>query len=141
MSGWLLDTNVVSELRKSRPEHRVKAWSDAQASDRLFLSTITLAEIRYGIERQADPVFRAELNTWLDQRLRPWFHGRILPVDEEVILEWRRLVARGRERNITFSQPDLFIAATARVHALTLCTRNERDFRDTGIGLFNPWSG
>lgn len=141
MSGWLLDTNVVSELRKSRPEHRVKAWSDAQASDRLFLSTITLAEIRYGIERQADPVFRAELDAWLDQRLRPWFHGRILPVDEDVILEWRRLVARGRERNITFGQPDLFIAATARVHALTLCTRNERDFRDTGIGLFNPWSG
>ena len=141
MSGWLLDTNVVSELRKSRPDRRVKAWSNAQASDRLFLSTVTLAEIRYGIERQADPAFRAELDTWLDQRLRPWFHGRILPVDEEVILEWRRLVGRGRERNITFSQPDLFIAATARVHSLTLCTRNEHDFRNTDAPLFNPWSG
>ena len=141
MRGWLLDTNVVAELRKSRPDRGVKAWSDAQASDRLFLSTITLAEIRYGIERQADPALRATLDTWLDQRLRPWFDGRILPVDEDVILEWRRLVARGRERNITFSQPDLFIAATARVHSLTLCTRNEHDFRDTEVPLFNPWSG
>ena len=141
MSGWLLDTNVVSELRKPRPDHHVKAWSDAQVSDRLFLSTVTLAEIRYGIENQTDPAFRAALDTWLDHELRPWFHERILPVDENVILEWRRLVARGRARNITFSQPDLFIAATARVHSLTLCTRNEQDFRNTDIRLFNPWSG
>lgn len=141
MRVWLLDTNVVSELRKPRPNRGVKTWSDAQAPDRLFLSTITLAEIRYGIERQTDPAFRAALDTWLDQRLRPWFDGRMLPVDEDVILEWRRLVARGRERNITFSQPDLFIAATARVHSLTLCTRNEHDFRDTEVPLFNPWSG
>jgi predicted nucleic acid-binding protein len=140
LSGLLLDTNVVSELRKARPDRRVKAWSDAQAADRLFLSTVTLAEIRYGIERQTDPLFRAALDTWLDHELRPWFQGRVLPVDEDVILEWRRLVARGRERNITFSQPDLFVAATARVHALTLCTRNEHDFRDTDVRLFNPWS-
>jgi len=62
-------------------------------------------------------------------------------VDEEVILEWRRMVARGREKAVTFSQPDLFIAATAQVHALTLCTRNEKDFRKTNIRVFNPWSG
>ena len=74
-------------------------------------------------------------------RLRPWFEGRILPVDEEVILEWRRMVAWGRERRITFSQPDLFIAATAQVHSLTLCTRNERDFREADIPILNPWSG
>ena len=141
MRGWLLDTNVVSELRKPRPDRHVKAWSEAQASDRLFLSTVTLAEIRYGIERQADPAFRDALDRWLDHELRPWFHGRILPVDEDVILEWRRLVAGGRERKVTFSQPDLFIAATARVHSLTLCTRNEQDFRHTDVRLFNPWSG
>ena len=73
-------------------------------------------------------MLREELETWLAHRLRPWFAGRILPVDEEVILEWRRMVARGRERAVTFSQPDLFIAATAQVHSLTLCTRNEKDF-------------
>lgn len=140
MTGWLLDTNVVSELRKKRPDSRVKSWSEAQTADSLFLSTVTLAEIRYGIERQSDPKFRGELVTWLDHRLRPWFAGRILPVDEEVLLEWRRMVARGRQRSITFSQPDLFIAATARVHSLTLCTRNQGDFRETGVPVFNPWS-
>ena len=141
MNGWLLDTNVVSELRKTRPNHGVKAWSDAQPADSFFLSTVTFAEIRFGLERQPDPMLREELETWLAHRLRPWFEGRILPVDEEGILEWRRMVAWGRERRITFSQPDLFIAATAQVHSLTLCTRNERDFREADIPILNPWSG
>ena len=140
MNGWLLDTNVVSELRKKRPDRRVKAWSDVQAADSLFFSSVTLAEIRYGIEKQPDPKFRKELATWLDHRLRPWFAGRILPVDEEVILEWRRMVARGREQSITFSQPDLFIAATAHVHSLTVCTRNEGDFLRAAVPVCNPWS-
>ena len=131
----------MSELRKARPDPRVKAWSDVQASDRLFLSEVTVAEIRFGIERNAEAKGQSALETWLDQELRPWFEGRVLPVDEDVILEWRRLVARGRERNITFSQPDLFIAATARVYGLTLATRNERDFCDTDVRLFNPWAG
>ena len=141
MTGWLLDTNVVSELREKRPDSHVKAWSDAQAADSLFLSSVTLAEIRYGIERQPDSTFRNELTVWLDHRLRPWFAGRILPVDEEVILEWRRMVAQGRENAITFSQPGLFIAATAQVHALVVCTRNAGDFRETGVPVFNPWVG
>ena len=140
MNGWLLDTNVVSELRKKRPDRRVKAWSDVQVADSLFLSSVTLAEIRYGIEKQPDPKFRKELATWLDHRLRPWFAGRILPVDEEAILEWRRMVARGREQSITFSQPDLFIAATAHVHSLTVCTRNEGDFLRAAVPVVNPWS-
>ena len=119
----------------------MKAWSDAQTPITLFLSTVTLAEIRYGIEGQSDHRFRAELVTWLDQVLRRWFAGRILAVDEEVILEWRRMVAHGRKQGITFSQPDLFIAATARVHDLTVCTRDEGDFRKTGVAVFNPWAG
>ena len=131
----------VSELRKPRPNRRVKAWSDAQAVESFFLSSVILVEIRFGIERQTDPTLRKELETWLAHGLSPWFDGRILPVDEEVILEWRRMVARGRERAITFSQPALFIAATAQVHSLTLCTRNERDFRKANVQVFNPWSG
>ncbi len=102
MNGWLLDTNVVSELRKTRPNRRVKEWSDAQAADAFFLSIITIAEIRFGIERQTDPRFRQELEDWLAHRLRPWFAGRILPVDEEVILEWRRMVARGKDEGVDF---------------------------------------
>ena len=141
MNGWLLDTNVVSELRKPNPDRRVKAWSDAQPRSTLFLSTVTLAEIRYGIESQPDHRFRAELVTWLDQVLRRWFAGRILAIDEKVILEWRRMVERGRKQNITFSQPDLFIAATARVHDLTVCTRNEGDFRRAEVDVLNPWAG
>ena len=100
MNGWLLDTNVVSELRKNRPNRRVKEWSDAQAADAFFLSIITIAEIRFGIERQTDPRFRQELEDWPAHRLRPWFAGRILPVDEEVILEWRRMVARGKDEGV-----------------------------------------
>ena len=141
MTGWLLDTNVVSELRRRRPHRGVKAWADAQAPEHLHLSAVTLAELRFGIERQPDAAFRAELETWLDRGLRPWFAGRILPLSEDVVLEWRRMVARGRERNVTFSQPDLFIAATARLHVLTVCTRNEHDFRLADVPVLNPWSG
>lgn len=139
MSGWLVDTNVVSELRKTNPNPTVKAWSDAQASHRLFLSTVTLAEIRYGIERQQDAALHEELRLWLDLELRPWFAGRILAIDEEVLLEWRRMVVSGRSRGIIFSHPDVFIAATARVHGLAVCTRDERGFQSAGISVLNPW--
>ncbi len=140
MKGWLVDTNVVSELRKTNPNPSVKAWSDGQYQHTLFLSTVTLAEIRYGIERQQDAALRGELDQWLDQDLRPWFAGRILAVDEEVILEWRRMVELGRKTGVVFSQPDLFIAATALVHGLAVCSRDERGFRGTGVTVLNPWS-
>ena len=139
MSGWLLDTNVVSELRKANPDPHVKAWSDAQAPSMLYLSTVTLAEIRYGVERQQDETFRAELNRWLERTLRPWFAGRILAIDEEVLLEWRRMVESGRGQGIVFSHPDVLIAATARVHGLPVCTRDERGFLRTGVDVVNPW--
>lgn len=139
MTGWLLDTNVISELRRPECDPAVKAWSDGQPPESFFLSTVTIAEIRFGIERQQDAAFRRELTGWLDHRLRPWFAGRILEIDEEVILEWRRLAAAGRERGITFSQPDLFIAATARVHGLTVATRNMADFERAEVEVLNPW--
>jgi hypothetical protein len=141
VSRWLLDTNVVSELRKRRCHHNVRRWHDQQAPESFFLSTITMAEIRFGIERATDAAFRAELSLWLDQVLRPWFGERILAVDEDVILEWRRMVERGRQIGRTFTQPDLFLAATAAIHALTVATRDSDDFRSTGVSVFNPWSG
>ena len=134
-----MDTNVVSELRKTNPDPAVKAWSDAQVPHRLYLSTVTLAEIRYGIERQEDAVLHEQLRLWLDLELRPWFAGRILAIDEEVLLEWRRMVLAGRARGIVFSHPDVFIAATARVHGLVVCTRDERGFQSTGVPVVNPW--
>ena len=140
MRGWLLDTVVVSELRKPRCHPRVKTWSEVQAPERLFLSRVTLAEIRFGIEQVPDVGFRGELTAWLDQTLRPWFGDRILEVDEDVIVEWRRMVARGRAVDHTFSQPDLFIAATAVVHGLAVATRNVTDFRIANVPVFDPWS-
>ncbi len=140
MSGWLLDTNVISELRKPHCDPHVRTWSNAQSPEALYLSRITLAEIRFGIERvPADDPFRVELEAWLDARLRPWFAGRILEVDETVILTWRRMVARGKARNHTFSQPDLFIAATAAVHGLCVVTRNTGDFAVAGVATLDPW--
>ena len=139
MKGWLLDTNVISELRKPSCEPSVQAWSERHRAASLYLSTVTLAEIRYGIERHSDDAFRTTLTAWLDGTLRPWFAGRILGVDEDVILEWRRIIARGRERGITFSQPDLFIAAIARLSDLTVVTRNVADFERADVRVLNPW--
>lgn len=139
MKGWLLDTNVISELRKKNCHPAVKAWADRQSPTSFYLSTITMAEIRFGIERTEDKVFRQELNQWLDQVLRPWFGDRLLGVDEDVILQWRWLVEKGRKQNYTFSQPDLFIAAIAVVHDLCVVTRNIGDFEKSGVPVFNPF--
>jgi hypothetical protein len=141
MKGWLLDTNVISELRKSRCDARVKAWSELYSPTSFFLSRVTLAEIRFGIEEIAEQsAFRTELETWLDGTLRPWFSNRMLEIDEEVILTWRRMVRIGRSQNYTFSQPDLFIAATAAVHDLCVVTRNLEDFLMAKVPVLNPWT-
>jgi toxin FitB len=141
MRGWLLDTNVVSELRKPRCDPHVRRWADGRPPAALFLSTITIAEIRFGIERlPADDPLRPRLQAWLTHELRPWFADRLLEVGEEVILTWRRMVEQGRARNYTFSQPDLFIAATAVVHDLCVATRNVGDFIEAEVSVFNPWT-
>ena len=139
MKGWLLDTNVISELRKPSCDRCVQAWSETQPATSLYLSTVTLAEIRYGIERHSDDAFRTTLTAWLDGTLRPWFAGRIIEINEDVILEWRRSIARSREQGITFSQPDLFIAAIARLNDLAVVTRNVADFERAGVRVLNPW--
>ncbi|NJL55205.1 type II toxin-antitoxin system VapC family toxin [bacterium] len=137
--GCLLDTNVVSELRKPNCNTNVRAWSEQHPPQTFFLSTITLAEIRFGIEKVSDVAFQQELTDWLEQTLRPWFSDRILAIDEEVILVWRRMVEIGRKAGYTFSQPDLFIAATAAVHDLMVVTRNVSDFERSGVMVFNPF--
>jgi predicted nucleic acid-binding protein len=140
VAGWLLDTVVVSELRKPRCDANVRDWAAAQAQETLFLSSVTMAEIRFGIGRlDAGDPFGAELEAWLEGMLRPWFAGRILAVDEAVLLAWREMVQRGRARRHTFAQPDLFIAATAEVHGLVVVTRNVEDFEVAGVRVLNPW--
>lgn len=139
MTGWLLDTNVLSELRRSRPEKKVVAFVEGQALDRLHVSAVTLAEIRFGIELLADATRRAELNDWLTHKIRPMFEQRILDVSEDVILKWWMLVEAGRKGGHTYSQPDLFIAATAMHHGLTVVTRDTREYERARVPVLNPW--
>ena len=139
MKGWLLDTNVISELRKTNCHPAVKAWSDAQPPQSFYLSTVTLAEIRFGIEQVQDEAFRRELIEWLNDTLRPWFSDRILEICEDVILSWRRMVEKGRKQGHTFSQPDLLIAAIASVHDLCVVTRNISDFEKAEVPVLNPF--
>ncbi len=139
MTGWLLDTNVLSGLRRPRPAAVVVAFVAAQKLDRLYVSVVTFAEIRFGIERVGEPGRRAELADWLTHRLRPMFEGRTLPVSEDVMFKWRLLVEEGRRQNHTFSQPDLIIAATALCHGLTVLSRDVRDFGRARVGVFDPW--
>jgi predicted nucleic acid-binding protein len=139
MTGWLLDTNILSELRKPKPSRKVAEFIAGQPLDLLFISSVTLAEIRFGIELVTSPTRRAELIDWLTHKVRPMFDGRVLPVSEDVMFKWRLLVEEGRKAGHTFSQPDLIIAATGIHHGLTIVTRDSGDYARTRADIFNPW--
>ena len=139
MTGWLLDTNILSELRRPRPDRRVLALVAAQPLELLHVSSVTLAEIRFGIEGVTDANRRAELVEWLAHKVRPMFDGRVLPVSEDIMVKWRLLVEEGRKVGHTFSQPDLIIAATALHHGLTVVSRDTADYARTRVALINPW--
>ena len=139
MTSWLLDTNVISEIRKTRPHRTVVAFVAEQPLDLLYISTVTLAEIRFGIESVTDVNRRAELTAWLAHKVRPLFARRVLDVDEDVIVKWRLLVEQGRKSGYTFSQPDLFIAATALHHGMTVVSRDTREYERAGVSVFSPW--
>ncbi len=140
MTSWLLDTNVLSELRRPKPERKVVAFIAAQALDRLYVSAVTLAEIRFGIELLPEVGLRTDLAEWLSHKVRPMFEQRVLPVSEDVIFKWRVLVEEGRKAGHTYSQPDLFIAATALHHGLTVVTRDTADYAKAHVPLLNPWT-
>jgi predicted nucleic acid-binding protein len=139
VTGWLLDTNILSELRRPKPEPKVQAFVAAQPLDAMFISSVTLAEIRFGIELVADLHRRAALNDWLALKVRPMFENRVLPVSEDVMFKWRLLVEEGRKNGRTYSHPDLIIAATALHHGLTVVTRDTGDYARAGVQLLNPW--
>jgi len=137
--AWLLDTNVLSELRRPRPEARVVDFVAACPLDQLYVSAVTLAEIRFGIELLNEPARRNELNDWLTHKVRPMFDRRVLQVTEDILLKWRLLVEEGRKTGHTFSQPDLIIAATAAHHNLTVVTRDRNDYDKARVLVLNPW--
>lgn len=141
MSAWLLDTNVLSELRRPKPEPKVVAFVSGQPLDLLHVSVVTFAEIRFGIELLKDAGRRMELNEWLDHKLRPMFEERVLEITEDIMLKWRLLVEDGCRAGHTFSQPDLIIAATALHHGLTVVSRDTSEYEQANVPVLNPWTG
>lgn len=139
MSGFLLDTNVISELVKPRPERKVTAWISSVDEELLWLSVLTLGEIRKGIAAPPVTARRLVLEGWLELELPERFHGRILSVDQSVADRWGRLSAEATAKKMMLPVIDGLLAATALHHNLTLVTRNSRDVEPTGVPVFNPW--
>jgi hypothetical protein len=139
LRGWLIDTNVVSELRRARPAQKVRAFVAGQPGDVLFTCDVTFAEVRFGIEQLTDPARRANLVQWLDHTLRPLFGGRVLAVTEDVLLRWRLMLEVGRKKGHTFSEPDLLIAALAALADLIVVSRDVSEFIAAGVPVFDPW--
>lgn len=137
--NFLLDTNVVSEWTKARPDSGVVDWLAQIDEDAVFLSVVTFAELRHGIERLPASKRRKQLDEWLRSDLPLRFEQRILPVDGAVADEWGRLVARHDALGRPIHAMDALIAATAQVHALTLVTRNTSDFEASVKSVVNPW--
>jgi predicted nucleic acid-binding protein len=138
--GFLLDTNVLSELMKPRPSRRVVAWVEGTAEALMHLSVITLGEIRKGIDLLSDhDPRRAALQSWLDRDVRLRFAGRLLAFDDGVAERWGQLEASARKRRLTLPTIDAQLAATALHHGLTFVTRNTADVAPTGVPVFDPW--
>ena len=139
MSGFLLDTNVISELVKRRPEPKVTTWIDSIDENLLFLSVLTLGEIRKGVALLRDASRRVTLEAWLDSDLISRFAGRILAIDRAVADRWGRLAADAAAAKSPLPVIDGLLAATALDQNLTLVTRNAKDIAVTGVPVFNPW--
>ena len=139
MSGFLLDTNVISELVKPRPEANVTAWIEGTDESLLYLSVLTLGEIRRGIAILSQSRRRATLEAWLAKDLRARFENRILDIDQEVADRWGLLTAAARNSGIVLPVIDGLLAATALEHNLTLVTRDTGQIPSMGVAVFNPW--
>jgi predicted nucleic acid-binding protein len=139
--SFLLDTNVVSEWVKPRPNAGVVAWLAEVDEDRVFVSVITLAELRYGIERMAAGKRRTRLDEWLRNELPLRFEGRILSIDNATADAWGKIAAHSQALGRPISVTDAFIAATVEVHGLTLVTRNTSDLEPMLKSVVNPWTG
>jgi predicted nucleic acid-binding protein len=137
---WLLDTNVVSEPVRPRPNRNVVRWLERQAREDLAISLVALAELQHGVLLMRGDEKRAELARWVDEVALRQFAGRILPVTLDVLIAWLELMRVLSRRRQTRAPTDLLIAATARVHNLSVATRNLRDFAATGITVYNPWT-
>ena len=138
--NYLLDTNVLCEATRPSPDIRVASWLGARSALTLFVSIVSVAEIRKGILLLPVGKKRAKLESWLESKLLPAFANRVLPLGEAEMNEWASLQADVEKKGHRLPVVDSLIAATAHCHGLTLATRNIEDFRHCGISVFNPWT-
>jgi predicted nucleic acid-binding protein len=139
MSGFLLDTNCISELVRLQPDQRVLDWMNAADEDLLYLSVLTFGEIRKGVAGLPQGKRRTQLETWLERDLQARFSGRILAVDTAVANRWGLLAAEAKRKGRPLSAIDGLLAATALHHDLTIVSRNVNDFAVTQVPMVNPW--
>ena len=138
--NYLLDTNVISEPTKKRPNEVVLAWLAEADEESLFLSVVTITELRYGIQRLAEGKRRKNLEDWLGRDLSPRFGERILPIDIEIADTCGRMLAHSNSSGRPMQPADAFIAATAEVHGMALVTHNVSDFEKTVRSIVTPWT-
>jgi len=134
--SYLLDTNIISELKKNAPNPKVVKWINSLPSDALHISVLTVGEIREGLETITDPKRREKLRVWLENDLPEWFEGRILPVNIDVVQRWGRIQ---HEIGRPVSAIDSLLAATALHYELRMVTRNAKDFKFPSLDIINPW--
>jgi len=139
MTGFLLDTNVVSEMRRPKPDPAVVAWLDKADAHTLFLSAISVAEISAGIGAMPAGARRDAIERWLDAIVHERFQGRVVPFATEAAWIVRDLVVRSRASGRPAGLADMQIAATAAAHRLTVATRDTGDFANLGVPIVNPW--
>ena len=137
--SFLLDTNVVSEWVKPRPDEGVARWLHETDEDEMYLSAVSLAELQYGVERLVAGKRRHQLEAWIREELIERFAGRMLPVEERVAEAWGKTMARSERAGKRLGVMDGFLAATAEVHNLTLVTRDVAAFSEWVVDVFNPW--
>jgi toxin FitB len=136
---YLLDTNVISELVVKQPNERIVEWVDALPSDQVYLSVITIGEIRKGIEKLPESKHKADLKMWLRDDIPARFSGHVLDIDVPTMLAWGEMIGQLEQSGRPLAAIDSLIAATAKLHSLTIVTRNDRDFDGTGVSVINPW--
>lgn len=136
---YLLDTCLVSELVKPKPNNSVIKWLNSCNENDLFLSVITIGEIQKVISKVSDLNLKSKLENWLNNDLRERFKNRIINIDESISVEWGNIQGVSEKKGIKLPAIDSLIASTVIVYNLTLVTRNTDDFKNTGISIFNPW--
>jgi tRNA(fMet)-specific endonuclease VapC len=141
VNGYLLDTNIPSEFSRDRPEPRVVQWLKSQPIATLFLSAVTIGEIRKGLVVMPQGRRRNELEAWFHTDLLNWFHDRILPVTHSIADRWGALDGHRQLMGTPLNTADGLIAATALEHDLTVVTRNVKDFAGLAVVVFDPWFG